>query len=83
METDRYGRIAEDLPFPEPYDQRAKDRYEERWLEGIKQAALDRKAKDKEAKAEKAKAVPLKPSTKPVVKVKAPTKRSRQCSSPT
>ena len=72
METDKFGRIAEDLPLPKPYAQKDKADYEKQWLEGIKKAALDRKAK----------AVPRKPATKPVVKIKAAKKRPRQCSSP-
>ena len=72
METDKFGRISEDLPLPKPYDQKAKAEYEKQWLEGIKQAALDRKTQ----------AVPRKSATKPVVKIKAAQKRPRQCSSP-
>ena len=71
VETDKFGRIAEDLPLPGPLTSKAKEDYEKRWLAGIKQAAVDRKAR----------ATPRKPSTKPVVKIKAATKRSRQCSS--
>ena len=71
METDKFGRIAEDLPLPGPLNLKAKKDYEKRWLAGIKQAAVDRKAK----------ATPRKPSTKPVVKTPAATKRSKQCPS--
>ena len=71
METDKYGRIAEDLPLPKPFAKKDKADYEKTWLAGIKQAAVDRKAK----------ATPRKPSTKPVVQSKAAKKRPRQCSS--
>ena len=71
VETDQYGRIAEDLPLPKPFTKKDKEDYEKRWLAGIKQAAVDRKAR----------ATPRKPSTKPVVQIKAANKRPRQCSS--
>ena len=64
METDKFGRIAEDLPLPKPLNLKAKKDYERRWLAGIKQAAVDRKAK----------ATPRKPSTKPIAKIKAAAK---------